>query len=214
MKNKYYAYFFSEKQKGVCESWADCEKMVKGKNARYRGFSSREEAEEWLQEGARYKEKVARKLEPGIYFDAGTGRGRGVEISVTDENGKDLLDKILPKKKLNKYHKHLIIGKNITNNYGELLACKYALILAIKNNSRSHLKSAQSAIVRAVRVFGDSKLVIDFWSQGILRRKLLPKKTIKLVEEVYRLRKEFEKIGGVVERISGDDNPADLGFHR
>ena len=37
-------------------------------------------------------------LEPGIYFDAGTGRGAGVEISVTDEQGKNLLHKALAQK--------------------------------------------------------------------------------------------------------------------
>lgn len=197
MKNKYYAYFFSENKKGICEDWKECEKIVSGKNARYRSFNSREEAENWLQEGASYKLKVKRVLESGIYFDAGTGRGMGVEVSVTDENGKDLLDKVLPKKKLTKHHKHLV--KGVTNNYGELLACKYALELAIKENIK--------------KVFGDSKLVIDFWSQGILRRKLLPRKTVELAEEVYKLRKEFESSGGKVGRVSGDDNPADLGFH-
>lgn len=196
---KYYAYFLSEKQNGVCDNWQECEKKVKGvKDARFQSFKTREEAEDWLKSGANYKLKVKSILEQGIYFDAGTGRGMGVEISVTDENGKDLLDKILPVKKLNKYHKHLV--KSVTNNYGELLACYYALQIVLKE--------------KKLKVFGDSKLVIDFWSQGILRRKLLPKKTIKLAEEVVKLRKEFELYGGQVIRISGDDNPADLGFHR
>ena len=195
--NKYYAYFFSENKKGICDSWKECEKIVKGKNARYQGFKTLEEAEQWLRQGASYKLKVKNILEPGIYFDAGTGRGRGVEISVTDENGKDLLDKVLPAKKINKYHKHLI--KGATNNYGELLAGYYALKLALKSGVKN--------------VFGDSKVVIDYWPKGIMRGKLLPLRTKKLVKEVAELRKEFENSGGAMERVSGDDNPADLGFH-
>ena len=101
------------------------------------------------------------------------------------------------KKKINKYHKHLI--KGATNNYGELLAGYYALKLALKSGVKN--------------VFGDSKVVIDYWSKGIMREKLLPLRTKKLVKEVAELRKEFENSGGAMERVSGDDNPADLGFH-
>jgi len=199
-KNRFYAYFFSENKKGICDNWQECERLVRGKNVRYRGFSSRREAEEWLAAGAEYEIRQPVKLEPGIYFDAGTGRGRGVEISVTDETGKDLLDKVLPKKKLNKFHKHLVTGKDVTNNYGELLAAKYALALALKEGVK--------------KIFGDSKLVVDFWSEGIMREKLLSLRTKKLVREVVKLRKKFENSGGIMGRISGDDNPADLGFHR
>ena len=198
MTKKYYAYFLLSGKRGVCEDWKECEKRVKGvAGARFQSFKTKEEAGEWLQSGASYKLKVKKVLEPGVYFDAGTGRGRGVEISVTDEKGKDLLDRVLPKKKLNKYHKHLV--KGVTNNYGELLACFYALKLALKNGVR--------------KIFGDSKLVIDFWSKGSMRKKMLPKKTIKLIEEVVSLRQKFENQGGAILRISGDDNPADLGFH-
>lgn len=198
--NKFYAYFLINGQQGICEDWKECEKKVKGVvGARFRSFKTRKEAEEWLKAGANYELRIRNKAEPGIYFDAGTGRGKGVEISVTDESGKDLLDQVLPKKKLNKFHKHLIKGKDVTNNYGELLACFCALKLVLKTDIK--------------KVFGDSKLVVDFWSQGIMREKSLPLRTKKLVREVVGLRKEFEKGGGVVGRISGDDNPADLGFH-
>lgn len=201
---KYYAYFISEKKQGICDNWNECEIFVSGVNgARYRGFKTREEAEKWLRAGAHYELKpkvygTKANLVSGIYFDAGTGRGNGVEISLTDENGKNLLHKVLIKKMINSHGKHLILGE-VTNNYGELLACKYALKLAIKEGIK--------------KIFGDSKLVIEYWSQGILRRKLLPKKTIKLAEEVFNLRKEFESAGGKMGRISGGDNPADLGFH-
>ncbi len=202
---KYYAYFLSEKIQGVCETWSECEKIVKGKEARYRGFKTENEAKEWLKAGAKYKEPgiyphTKRKvpLGVGVYFDAGTGRGMGVEISVTDEKGANLLHKIMPKNKINQHGKHLI-SDSVTNNYGELLACYYALKLALKK--------------KTLKIFGDSKLVVEYWSKGFIKRKTLPAETIKLAEKVIKLRKHYEDIGGKVGRVSGDDNPADLGFH-
>jgi len=204
-KVKFYAYLipFKERQ-GITDNWPECEKKVKGVyGARYRGFDSRAEAAEWLHSGAEYVAKSKRpktKLVPGVYFDAGTGRGEGVEISVTDEHGRDLLGKVLAKAKLNKFGKHLVAHANATNNYGELLALKYAIKYAIKEEEKS--------------IFGDSKLVIDYWSRRQIKKKDVAAKTVKLAMEVAALRENFEEGGGVVSRIPGEDNPADLGFHR
>src|SRR3989344_6938970 len=107
MKKKYYAYVVPAKHvRGVTGSWTECEKIVSGvSGARYRGFKMEAEARAWLAEGAVYAErktpvaygakKIKKPLESGIYFDAGTGRGEGVEISVTDERGRDLLADVL-----------------------------------------------------------------------------------------------------------------------
>jgi len=212
---KYYAYFVPRtNKKGVTDSWQECEKIIKGEQgAKFKGFKTKAEAEEWLEQGADYGAKIQKSwLAAGIYFDAGTGRGAGVEISVTDERGSDLLNKILPEPEINRYGKHLVRG-NVTNNFGELLACKYALKIALKHDVK--------------KVFGDSKLVIDYWSKGIAKgmatptipslpsaRKSLPDETIGLVRIVTKLRKKFEHAGGIIQHVSGEDNPADLGFHR
>jgi len=206
-KNQYYAYFVPSRTKaisGIAEDWKACEKMVSGKTgARYKGFAARREAEAWLGEGATYAVKPRPQLEPGIYFDAGTGRGDGVEISVTDEHGKNLLHKAIPKSSLNRFGKHLVraIGGlgDATNNYGELFALRHALEIAHK--------------VGIKKIFGDSKLVIDYWSRWKMKRKELPEETVALAEEVSCAREAFEAAGGEVSRISGDHNPADLGFH-
>ena len=193
----------STRKSGVCENWGDCEKLVKGKPARYRGFKTRKEAQDWLRGGAVYNAKPKKpkpKLKPGIYFDAGTGRGDGVEIKVTDEKGKSLLSEILPPKDITKFQTHKIEGVEITNNYGELLACYYALAIAIEKKKKN--------------LFGDSKLIIDYWSKRRIKRKDLPAKTVDLSEKVSQLREEFEKSGGELKHVSGDHNPADLGFHR
>src|SRR3989344_2473204 len=113
MTKKYYACFIPQKNlKKIFDNWKECEKLVKGVyGARYRGFKTREEAEEWLVAGAHYELKAKSEkrkviLVPGIYFDAGTGRGMGVEISVTDEAGNNLLHKVMPKSKINEFGKH------------------------------------------------------------------------------------------------------------
>jgi len=186
---------------GITDSWGVCEKFVSGKTgARFKAFDGRSDAEAWLKNGARYEAKAAKprpKLEPGIYFDAGTGRGEGVEVSVTDEKGKNLLHKALVPAALNKFGKHLLGNADATNNYGELLALRYAIEIA--------------RATRVEKVFGDSKLVIEFWSQWRIKRKDLPEETVSLADEVSRAREAFEKAGGTVECISGDFNPRTWG---
>jgi ribonuclease H-related protein len=196
---KFYAYYVPEGElKGVADTWVECEKLVKGKpGARFRGFPTREEAEEWLQGGADYSAK--KQLEPGVYFDAGTGRGEGVEISLTDEKGVNLLSEAMGEERINKYGKHLIT-KDVSNNFGELLACKYALDIAMQRG--------------IIKVFGDSKLVVDYWSKGYINIPSVSRETLELANTVADLRKEFESQGGTVQHISGDYNPADLGFHK
>lgn len=199
MNRKFYAYLLSRTgEKGISDSWAKVEAKVKGKVARFRGFKTEAEAEAWLLRGADYAVKHVKKLKRGIYFDAGTGRGHGVEISVTDEKGVNLLHKSIPVKKLNQFGKHLL-GKEFTNNYGELLAMKHALDIALKDGTRE--------------IFGDSKLVLNYWSKGYMKEKGLPGQTTILAKEVKDLRETFELMGGKVKYVSGDHNPADLGFH-
>jgi ribonuclease HI len=199
-KKKYYAYFVPDGPQGVTDDWATCEKIVKGTpGARYKAFDGMWEADAWVAHGAVYEAKLAPKLEPGIYFDAGTGRGHGVEVSVTDEHGKNLLHKVLSKSELNKFGKRVLKNNEATNNYGELLALRYALLIAKKTGAK--------------KIFGDSRLVIDYWSKWRVKRKDLPTDTVELADEVAEMREKFEKTGGMVARVGGAHNPADLGFH-
>jgi ribonuclease HI len=183
-KRKFYAYSINGKN-GIADNWPECQEIVAGKNgAKYKGFESEEAAEAWLGAGADYKIKNI-AVEDGIYFDAGTGSGEGVEIQVADKNGKSFLRENL--------------GHEFTNNYGELLACKKALEIAMKEN--------------IMNVFGDSKLVIEYWSKGHIKYEV-GEETVNLAQEVKMLRQKFEKLGGKIIRISGGSNPADLGFHK
>ncbi|OGZ96406.1 MAG: hypothetical protein A2679_00100 [Candidatus Sungbacteria bacterium RIFCSPHIGHO2_01_FULL_54_26] len=194
----FYAYLLPDGAHGVADTWEECEQYVKGKpDARFRKFRTREQAEAWLAEGADYRAKAV--VASGIYFDAGTGRGNGVEVSVTDEKGNDLLWKVLPKEKINRFGKHWIF-KDASNNYGELLACFFALEIALQDDAK--------------KVFGDSKLVVEYWSKGYIKKEDVDPETVALAEKVKNLRDVFESQGGTLARVHGDENPADLGFHR
>jgi len=196
-KRKYYAYLINGK-KGITDNWPECQEIVAGKNgAKYKGFESEEAAKAWLLAGANYSLKNI-AVEDGIYFDSGTGAGNGVEINVSDKMGKKLLHKVLSKEKINEKGHHFA-DEGVTNNFGELLACKYALQLAIKEKVK--------------KVFGDSKLVIEYWSKGHIKYEV-GEETVNLAQEVKILRREFEAMGGKIILISGGSNPADLGFHK
>ncbi len=89
------------------------------------------------------------------------------------------------------------------NNGAELLALYLSLKVALKYNFK---------IINC-----DSELLVKYWSKGITTKKTkLKMDTTKLdyINKVVELRKEFEKGGGKVVKISGDDNLADLGFHK
>jgi len=198
-RKKYYAYALAHKSlQGITDSWKECEAMVSGQSdARFKSFATRDDAQAWLDKGARYERRI--DMEPGIYFDAGTGRGQGVEINVTDEKGNNCLAKVMPKEAISSFGTY-IIPRRVSNNYGELLACKYALCIAIHENIK--------------KIFGDSKLVVRYWSNGYIKKEAISGETLSLAYEVAQLRRELEASGGSVEYVSGDDNPADLGFHR
>ena len=214
-KQKYYAYYFDEKNNGIVDTWAECEKIVHGTKARYKSFIEKAVAQNWLNDGAIYDRKISENtpvntmLEKGIYFDSGTGRGIGVEVRVTDEKKENILDKISPNSL-----KELLEGTtwiknefgNIqfeekkTNNFGELIGFYLALNCA--------------KLLNCNLILGDSRLVIDYWSLGRFHEENLELETINYINKVILLRKEFEKNKGIVKHISGDINPADLGFHK
>jgi caulimovirus viroplasmin len=195
----FYAYILSDK-KGIVEDWESCKALVNGvSGAKFKKFKTLVEANAFIN-----NENI--ELEDAIYFDAGTGRGRGVEVRITDknknslipvlkENRKDIIDFFNKKGwNINEFS-NIELGNNYTNNFGELLGCYVALIIA---NIRGENK-----------IFGDSNLVIDYWSKEICN--IEDKETLKLVEVVSKLRNNFN---GKIEHISGDINPADLGFHK
>ena len=169
-KNKIYAYCILDKkdiivEKGILYTWNECQNIVKGKKSRYKSFQTEKEAYEWLESGAQYADKEKKQILIGklyeeldrnaIYFDAGTGRGKGVEVRLTDFNGNSLLHKVLENSKLNEFGNYYL-SKGRTNNFGELVgffaAIKYALKFGVNT------------------ICGDSSLVIEYWSKGRFNR--------------------------------------------
>jgi ribonuclease HI len=198
---KFYAYeIYFTGEKGIVTNWDECKQKTHGVNARFKSFPTRDAAEKWL--GVETKitnNNNPFKLKDGVYFDAGTGRGIGVEVKVTDKNGTSLLDVFADKLKITKHDTYLA-PKGSTNNYGELIGLYLAIMYSMMNDNKN--------------IYGDSKLVIDYWSKGKMNKKNLNDKTINLIEKTKILRKQFEQLGGKIEYVSGDINPADLGFHR
>ncbi len=199
---KYYAYnLFEIGKAGIVTSWDECKNITAIGKARYKSFKTYEEAKEWLDMGGRYlsETEIRMGLPDGIYFDAGTGRGIGTEVRVTDKMGNSLLHKLLPQEKVNA-HGNYLTKEGSTNNFGELLGLYCALKIAIEEN--------------ILNIYGDSNLVISYWSKGLIKRESQKKETLDLAEKVVTLRRRYESIGGQIQHISGDINPADLGFHK
>ncbi len=199
---KYYAYnLFEVGKTGIVSSWEECKNITGIGKARYKSFKTIEEAREWLDKGGRYlsKEEIRSSLPEGIYFDAGTGRGIGTEVRVTDKMGNSILYKVVPQEKINEFGNYLT-APGSTNNFGELLGLYCALKIGIKENN--------------LNIYGDSKLVISFWSLGMIKKDGQSDVTIDLAKKVVALRKEYEGLGGKISHVSGDINPADLGFHK
>ncbi|WP_156300139.1 ribonuclease H family protein [Streptobacillus canis] len=198
-----YAYYLEEeKQYGIVNSWNECQALTKGKNARFKKFNNEKEATEWLESGALYTPKSRETSElykDAIYFDSGTGRKVTVEVKVCDVYGDSLLPFIMPHEKINQYGNYFL-NKDRTNNFGELTGLFIALKYALKYNVK--------------KICGDSKLIIDFWSLGRYKEDNIDEDTISLIQKVLELRKEFENMGGEILHISGDINPADIGFHK
>lgn len=202
MAKKYYAYFITvSESKGICENWDECKNIVQGKKARYKSFKTEKEAREWLDTGANYtkKEDIKKDLPEGIYFDAGTGRGIGVETRVTTKDGVSILHKYLPEEKINE-HGNFLLPKGSTNNMGELAGIYFAIEIALRE--------------KIFYIYGDSSLVIDYWSKGYIKKDNVSEKTYDLAMLVKKKREYFESLGGKISRVSGDYNPADLGFHK
>lgn len=205
---KFYAYFILDTSKnGILENWTDCQKKVSGKKSRYKSFKTLSEAQEWLNSGANYEKKEKKDLtdlyseleQDAIYFDAGTGRGNGVEVRLTDFDGNSLLYKIMNEKNINEYGNYYVANTR-TNNFGELVGIYTAFVYAKKYDIKT--------------ICGDSSLVIEYWTKGRYNSSNLENDTIELIKKVTLMRNEFEKKGGTVKKISGDVNPADLGFHK
>lgn len=151
-----------------------------------------------------------------IYFDASTIGHNGnndreqTKINVLDESKAPLLLSLdISEYRTSPYGVEsvddksgiAILKEGLTNNHGELLALFFAMKIAER--------------IQAKVICGDSNIAIQYWSKGQYNKKNIKNyETIELIEKVTKQRDNFEKSGGEIRKISGDSNPADLGYHR
>lgn len=181
-KKKFYAVAEGNTT-GIFHSWADCEAQVKGvKGARYKGFTSREEAEKWLADGGVYQQKTKgtkSKAEPRprqtgpagdellVYTDGSSlnnpGPG-GWAVVILGQNG--------PREMYGAFRK-------TTNNRMELLACIRALEAIQGQKLPSILHTDSSYVVNGIekgwarswrkrgwrKSDGNEALNSDLWAQ-------------------------------------------------
>ena len=136
----------------------------------------------------------------------------GMYIDLLDEIDKTGLDFKFVKLPRNPYERTVLISKfdDVTsqqNNGAELLAMLGALIF-----STSQPTTVQSRII----IHSDSQLIVDYWSKGLVNKKTaakMDKRKREVIDRCAQLRAIFERNKGQIRKISGDDNPADLGYH-
>lgn len=154
-----------------------------------------------------------------LYSDGGTNKTTGDEGwgSVVQQDGRDMISSythllsdmktrevILPRgigKRTIVVSKFNDVASQQTNG-AELLALVVALRIASKLSSVKCIKC-------------DSMVVISWATKGPLKstKKKMDIDKLRYIEEAIKLKNEFEKRGGILQKISGDDNLADNGWH-
>lgn len=214
---------------GIYTTWKDCSYNVTGfSGAIYKKFATRKAAEEFIESynSINYKSEVfinsvnikskeifkpliGRNV---IYVDGGHNKmtGEVAFASVVNGNGKDLVncyidlfdDIELRDVELPVGERTVAISNfnNVTsqqNNGAELLALIMGLRIALYNT-------------KYTTIYSDSSIVSEYWANGRYSDNLGADK-IARIRELIKLKHEFN---GEIIKISGDDNLADLGFHK
>lgn len=173
-------------------------------------------------------DKIYPSISKTIFVDGGHGKYSGDEGwgRVTDDRGKDILckfedidgaktyggiiykDVVLPVGKSRILVSKFLDVKSQQNNGAELIAMVTGLKIACILNKKF------PGII--TKICSDSELIVKWWSVNPLKkekRKTMDPQKVKYVDALVVLRKQFESLGGTIEKISGDDNVSDLGYH-
>jgi ribonuclease HI len=155
-----------------------------------------------------------------LYSDGGMNKTTGDEAwgSVVQQDGKDMIG-VYPELLKDMNLKEVFLPRDIDKR--TIATAKFNDVATQQHNGAELL-----ALVVALRIAKESESIICIkcdsatiisWSQkgpqSVTKAKM-DKNKLMYIEEAIKLRKEFEKRGGVIEKISGDDNKADLGYHR
>lgn len=83
-------------------------------------------------------------------------------------------------------------------NYAEIVALHLALRIALSQD---------------IKTISIDSVTSNAWSAGRISKNIADPEKLKICQESVKYRKEFEKNGGKVLKISGAENPADFGLH-
>lgn len=201
---------------GIYNTWAECEMNVSGyKGAKYKSFTSLSEANDYLNDTQTNTLPIngyQTNKDSIIYCDGGQNRMTGVYAygSVVDGYGNDLIgnysellsdmnleEVVLPvgKRTIIKTFFNDVAEKQ--NNGAELLSMIAALRISINTGKYNTL-------------YSDSQTVIS-WSEYGTKITNFSREKLNYINELVSLRRRFR---GNIIKISGNDNLADLGFHR
>jgi ribonuclease HI len=139
--------------------------------------------------------------------------------SIVDKNNNCLIKKY--KNLLNLENEFNLIEHTVGSVIRDVIIVKFDDVKSQQNNGAElialliSLKIA-NLLKNKITILCDSNLLIQYWSKGRINPKTkekMDKNKLKYIEEVTLLRKKFEENGNILEKISGNDNKADLGFH-
>lgn len=217
--SKYYAVKVG-RNPGIYLTWNECKEQVNSFSGTvYKSFTTRQEAENYISENKQYPlsrdtltyDIDAKKcfLEDGIYVDGCCNNTIGSCSSVTDKYGNCLVKKnltmlseYLPEYTTKEHGNRIVYEVNFDdvksqqNNGAELLALVVGLIISIEGKNN--------------KIFSDSTLMVNHWSNKLSNTIKCPRKA-RLQEMCVKLTTIYK---GKIIHISGDINPADLGFHK
>lgn len=202
---------------GIYKTWDECKQQINGfSKPIFKKFSSYQEAQLFIND-------TLPSFDPNkvIYVDGACNNFTKPYAygSVVDHYGRDLIghfQNLLPDMTLRDINlpvgMRTLILVNFNdvskqqNNGAELLATVAGMrisLFLIKNNYNVQY------------IFSDSSLIVDYWSKYIKDETAAKMDPIKLkyVNELISLRNELELLECKLEKIDGDNNPADLGFH-
>lgn len=217
---------------GIYTSWNDAKIHVLGfPGCEYKSFSTKQAAEQFMLNG--YNTQPKAPSEPPkvvetptfipidksiVYVDGGQNSMTKDEAwgRVTDSFGNDILSNYL----------HLFPDLDIKNanlpvGLSSVIISKFNDVASQQNNGAELLAFLAALRISSVDpsisiICSDSKLLVSYWSVRLkdsTRNKMDPRKA-RCIDDVIQLRRLFETRGGKIVKVSGDNNPADLGFHK
>lgn len=209
----------------------DCENIVKDKERNKDIEESKEEEQNTdTEESDKHflgDNQNIPKISKILHVDGGHGKYSGDEGwgRVTDDKGRDILvqfediDGIKPYDGIKYRDVILPIGKS------RILVSKFSDVTSQQNNGAEMLALITGLNIACIlnkkypgiitKICSDSDLMVKYWSINLKneKRRTMDPNKVKFIDVMISLRKQFEKLGGTIEKISGDDNSSDLGYH-